>query len=197
MSYYTCAIKGCKKAVKARGWCCMHYARWLATGSTYRAPKPQGCSVEGCSANHYAKGYCRKHYGQFKRGNRPQLHKLCLHCNEVILDRVTHADLHFECLEARAKDIRYKREYGIKLSEYEELKIFQQHKCAICFKPSDDPLHVDHDHYTGFVRGLLCGDCNRALGLLKDNIDAIEGALGYMRMWPTARLNLVKLGISA
>ena len=50
--------------------------------------------------------------------------------------------------------------------------------CAVC--GVGGKLHVDHDHETGLVRGLLCGSCNRALGLLKDNVDSLKMAIDYL-----------------
>ncbi len=41
---------------------------------------------------------------------------------------------------------------------------------------------VDHDHQTGFVRGLLCRDCNAALGLFKDSQEILERAIGYLEI---------------
>lgn len=41
-------------------------------------------------------------------------------------------------------------------------------------------LNVDHDHKTRNVRGLLCHNCNRALGLLKDNINSLKSAISYL-----------------
>jgi hypothetical protein len=39
---------------------------------------------------------------------------------------------------------------------------------------------VDHCHTTGAIRGLLCHNCNRALGLLKDDINVIKNAINYL-----------------
>ena len=41
-------------------------------------------------------------------------------------------------------------------------------------------LNVDHDHTTGKVRELLCHNCNRALGLLQENVEIIQSALDYL-----------------
>jgi len=40
--------------------------------------------------------------------------------------------------------------------------------------------HVDHNHTTGKVRGILCQQCNQAIGLFKDNIFIIEKAAEYL-----------------
>lgn len=54
--------------------------------------------------------------------------------------------------------------------------------CAICRRPSDPaPLHVDHDHRTGAIRGLLCSPCNTAIGLLGDDPDRMMAAAAYLR----------------
>ncbi|WP_347178584.1 endonuclease VII domain-containing protein [Streptomyces iconiensis] len=50
--------------------------------------------------------------------------------------------------------------------------------CPICLKP--EPQHVDHDHVTGRVRGVLCFSCNAALGQLKDRPDVMRRAIAYV-----------------
>lgn len=53
---------------------------------------------------------------------------------------------------------------GVTDAEYTALLTVQGGGCAICnAKPKTRRLHVDHDHATGEVRGLLCHRCNRAL----------------------------------
>lgn len=55
--------------------------------------------------------------------------------------------------------------------------------CLRAFKGTRD-THVDHDHTTGVVRGLLCFSCNKALGMLGDNETAMRRAVAYMRGEP-------------
>lgn len=87
----------------------------------------------------------------------------------------------------RFKTNQLKYRYGISSEEYEEKLKNQQNKCAICFeeettscKDSLRKLAVDHNHITGKVRDLLCGRCNTALGLLKENKEVLKAMLNYM-----------------
>jgi hypothetical protein len=80
-----------------------------------------------------------------------------------------------------------KNEYGISKKTYDEVKHQQGHRCAICggegflMKTTHwSKLVVDHDHDTGAVRGLLCHNCNRGLGLFKDNPQALREAADYL-----------------
>lgn len=64
-----------------------------------------------------------------------------------------------------------KAAYGITREQFDELWRTQSGKCAICEETLIDEnrqTHVDHDHTTGKVRGLLCVDCNVGLGRFKD-----------------------------
>lgn len=70
------------------------------------------------------------------------------------------------------------------LLEYNKLLEAQDSKCAICQTSAKDlkfGLCVDHNHVSGQVRGLLCDNCNQALGLLKDNISSLERAIKYLK----------------
>ena len=74
--------------------------------------------------------------------------------------------------------------YAITLDEYCTLLEKQKHCCMICkvhVSELSRNLCVDHDHTTGTVRGLLCSNCNTALGLLKDNTTLLENAVNYLR----------------
>lgn len=63
-----------------------------------------------------------------------------------------------------------KREYGISEEDFNSLLVSQNYVCAVCKLPnSDSPLNVDHDHFTGRVRGLLCRGCNLAIGFTREN----------------------------
>jgi hypothetical protein len=76
-----------------------------------------------------------------------------------------------------------KSNYGITVEQYKEILKLQNDVCAICYKICNTftRLSVDHNHNTGKVRGLLCSDCNRALGFFKENADILESAIRYLK----------------
>lgn len=82
------------------------------------------------------------------------------------------------------KAIWWKHAYGLTPEQCNELYTKQDGRCAICHEPGTlYGLNVDHDHVTGYVRGLLCGLCNRALGQFRDRLDLVVSAKRYMEEW--------------
>lgn len=83
----------------------------------------------------------------------------------------------------RFKNYDLKKCYGITLNDYNDMLERQNQCCAICQKHKSNfskALAVDHCHNTGKVRGLLCTNCNRALGNLKDSIVNAKNAVKYL-----------------
>jgi hypothetical protein len=83
-----------------------------------------------------------------------------------------------------------RRQYGITLADYEQMLHEQNYKCAICGNEDEVEgrrLAIDHCHNSGKVRGLLCGKCNRALGLFYDNQELLENAISYLKKNSLAR----------
>lgn len=76
---------------------------------------------------------------------------------------------------------RIRRQYNLSEEEYKVLYEKQKGACKICsLVPNKKRLHVDHCHSTGNVRGLLCENCNRGLGMFKDNINLLKSAQDYL-----------------
>lgn len=76
---------------------------------------------------------------------------------------------------------RWDRNQGIQCRE--RLVVEQDSRCAICacvFSETNKP-RVDHDHATGATRGVLCRNCNVALGLFKDDVTRVQAALDYLK----------------
>lgn len=98
----------------------------------------------------------------------------------------------------RRPDLRYARyqrarlkKYGLTPESYKALLEKQNYNCAICLQPLEVATEanrvrngrsvvVDHKHITGEVRGLLHNDCNRAIGLIKENPDTCLRAAEYL-----------------
>lgn len=85
------------------------------------------------------------------------------------------------------RNANLKAKYGITAAQYDQMLEAQGHGCAICGRrecKSGKALAVDHSHVTGKVRGLLCGDCNKALGLLADSPELLKRAARYLEPKP-------------
>ena len=83
----------------------------------------------------------------------------------------------------RQTDHWLRSKYGMTIADYEAMDAAQGHTCAICRRPPNGKgrLHVDHDHLSGEVRGLLCFTCNAALGYLGDDPTLILAAASYLK----------------
>lgn len=75
-----------------------------------------------------------------------------------------------------------KKAYGLTVAQYDEMVAACGGKCAVCGRiPRErERLHVDHNHTTGKVRGLLCNQCNAGIGLLGDAPEGLRRAIEYL-----------------
>lgn len=122
----------------------------------------------------------RKHMVQFHWANghkaRRRKCKACVHARAMELraanpEKYRAAD--------RTRSLRAK--YGLTPDDYLSLLGQQNNQCGICANElSPTATHVDHDHATGVVRGLLCFLCNTALGKFRDNPDVLRAAISYL-----------------
>ncbi|MCI3243748.1 MULTISPECIES: endonuclease VII domain-containing protein [Streptomyces] len=139
-----------------------------------------------------ASDYHRTRQQSLGRKVRPQVevpegHKLCLKCGEIKLWSEWHRNaaasdgLSSSCKACRAAEGRaghLKRHYGLTEAERDEMVATQMGLCVICLKAP--AVHVDHCHKTGKVRGVLCFNCNSAIGKLGDDPDAVRRAAAYL-----------------
>jgi len=90
----------------------------------------------------------------------------------------------------RAYERNIKRNYGITIDDYDAMYEKQGGLCLGCKKGnSGSRFHIDHCHKTGKVRGLLCGKCNAALGLVEDNIATLSNLIVYLSYGKTSESN--------
>lgn len=131
------------------------------------------------------KNWRRKHpevgsrYGKlYYKNNKGEIRKRNMQWQKEHPDRVRHHSL--------------MSSHGISLEEYNQKIEEQDGKCDICHQPESRInkrtgktkfLCVDHNHETGKVRGLLCDDCNIAIGKIKENIETLENAKKYLQKY--------------
>lgn len=87
----------------------------------------------------------------------------------------------------KIRGTKLKQEYGLSIERYNAMLASQDHVCAGCLKPESTiwrgrvlSLAVDHDHLNGDIRGLLCMRCNRALGMLGEDLDTMRRLIDYV-----------------
>lgn len=91
----------------------------------------------------------------------------------------------------RQRKYQLQSKYGITEDDYQQLLISQEYSCAIC--KTQNPtgkwkvFAVDHCHDTGIVRGLLCNECNRGMGLLGDSVERLQQAIDYLNKKKTKK----------
>src|ERR1700722_11033189 len=134
-------------------------------------------------------------------GRKHVAHGLCRNCYQAEWarrhpeynpnDRKQNATCHTErkmvahglCNACNARKWSMSRLYGISWDEYHAIEARQGGCCAICglaFERARNGLHVDHDHETGVVRGLLCQRCNNGIGCMNDDPAILRKAIAYL-----------------
>lgn len=77
-----------------------------------------------------------------------------------------------------AKATYLRTAYGMTVTQVAAKAAAQNGRCAICDQAS--PLHIDHSHVSGTVRDLLCGNCNRGLGMFAESPERLLSAIAYL-----------------
>lgn len=87
------------------------------------------------------------------------------------------------CSRVAQRKYRLKHVYGLSLEDYDNMYERQAARCQGCNNPIDKygkSTHVDHNHKTGIVRGLLCHSCNSSLGYSKEDEHRLRGLIHYL-----------------
>jgi hypothetical protein len=148
--------KFCSRTCASRKWTRDNY------NANLRVPKPE---------HGHPCAWCGQPTPEKKIGGRPR--KFC--------SRECSTDANLQNQRARGyARMKTLERYGLTPATYEALRTTQGGVCAICQQAPKRLLHVDHCHTSGKVRGLLCGPCNRALGLLNDNAKTLRAAASYL-----------------
>lgn len=157
-----CSVQDCTKDAERGKWCYAHYLRMWRYGQTHS--KTDYWGTDGCEVCGYPL--------PSGRGRKPR--KYCGPRCRVVANRV--------------------HQYGLTVQEFLAMYEAAGHCCQICGRKLDlhsgreagevvirnSTLHIDHDHLTGKVRGLLCHPCNMGIGAFDDDADRLKAAIAYI-----------------
>lgn len=98
-------------------------------------------------------------------------------------------DVCIKCRKSKETSRSIQKLYGVSIQQFNQMLIQQKGACAICLSTNpggnSGNFHVDHDHTTKVVRGLLCSRCNTAIGLLSEDLSVFERATNYLKKHKT------------
>lgn len=161
-----CTVEGCEKPHYAKTWCHTHYCRMLRTGSLEKQPRRSGGDKPQSEPKHGTK------YAYQIRGCRCEP---CVQANRDYTNDLAAKN------PASHRASKRKSRYGITDQTYTAMLAEQGCVCAICGERQvEQVLVVDHCHDSSKVRGLLCRNCNSALGMFKDDPDRLLAAAAYL-----------------
>jgi hypothetical protein len=180
-----CIVVGCTRPHLARGYCNRHYKAWRQHGDPLISRKHQQFTdtQKLCSL-------CElwKPHSDFSphKATTSGLHSLCKPCQGVRVKESAERNRTPERVQAAAERRRRRTlaGYGITPEEYDAIVERQGGGC-IC--GSIHPggrwrrFHVDHDHQTNRVRGVLCHGCNTALGLVDEDPARLYQLMVYLK----------------
>ena len=170
-----CKVNGCESIkLRARGLCSPHWNK-----------EQYGDCINGCkSPASNSKGLCTNCYKRGGKSPEKRRDGLCNKCGEKL-------DSNSRCLVCRKKQKRAEnifRKYKISIDEWDKILEKQNMVCKICKGDALRFFVVDHDHSCckgsstcgKCIRGILCENCNRALGLVKDSVEILEEMVRYL-----------------
>jgi hypothetical protein len=135
----------------------------------------RSCSVAKCPDEFYADDLCKRHYYRKKRLGDPLAFRIARQRDRYNAEGRRWCPGHQQYLDPdqfmpsdkyRCRVCRRLEKYGMSIEEFDALGAESSFICPICEKRPADV--IDHDHETNKVRGLLCRQCNIAIGTVTD-----------------------------
>lgn len=135
-----------------------------------------------------------KHLSEFYKRDSTRVRSQCKSCCAASSsrwranNRARYNELSRQRRNTRSERLNHvRKKFGLTAEQYESLEQQQGYACAIaaCRRPFAElnrQPHVDHCHVTGRVRGLLCHQCNQALGNARDDIAVLQGLINYLEV---------------
>jgi hypothetical protein len=190
-----CAVEGCEKAAFAKNLCQTHYNRadhpMKATWKILRSRYPGQFDPSWESFDRFLADVgsrpTRKH--QLRRTNLTKpFSKENVAWFAPVSSGSDRGKWTPEDTASYARAWSLKTKFGISMERYDEMLAAQNGVCAICGGKESHihksgklkELSVDHCHTNGNIRGLLCMNCNQALGRFQDNIEYLRRAIAYL-----------------
>ncbi len=185
MSICTVKVEGeppCQAKILGRDMCAKHYMRWWRNGHPGRqdrwANEFDGTEYKQCSKCREVKLRSQFHRDKKRRdGLTPQC-SACVKANNEALWPLRRDKVR------RQEKLRRARRLGLSPEEYDALVDRHNGRCGICQGAPNGigGLHIDHDHASGKVRGLLCHSCNVSIGHFRDDPDLLRQAAEYIEL---------------
>jgi hypothetical protein len=134
--------------------------------------------VVGAALTRCVKCEVEKPVGEFYRSTsaRSGRRSACKDCTKAGARKRYHANRDGE------RDRRYRARYEVTADQVDQMRAEQGYRCRMCRRHEDElplGLMLDHCHITGIARGMLCDDCNKGFGFLRESPEIIEAALHY------------------
>jgi len=125
------------------------------------------------------KKYYKTHRNQMLEKNKQYREK---NRDKIALREKKYYEQNKEKITLYYREYKCKKKYGITLEEKNQMLLEQDGKCLGCNKNLINPkdCHLDHDHNTKKIRGILCGNCNKVLGLASDNPKTLTTLARYV-----------------
>lgn len=188
MKQSICFFEGCLRPHYALGLCNAHWQQSHKGKPLVQIKRTEDlghfCHYSECGRPNDRRGWCQMHYKQLLRGEtmrpirakRSHVGIICYipSCGKAAKTGdacLSHANI----------------AYNFDISRERLIELFSDPFCGICGnqRSAAQELHIDHDHTCcrgcdKCVRGLLCGNCNRALGIFGDDIERIQRAIEYL-----------------
>lgn len=176
-----------------KGLCRKHYVRMQRKGDTSDVRKNAARKCEwpgGCDRSATVRGRCGNH--KIRPTKQPR-RLACPACGAGFVGYRSDTVFCSRTCKAKgrtgdgrgaeaARRSYFKRQYGLTVDQVDEMLLGG---CAICgtidWPGRHNRGHIDHDHATGKVRGVLCSECNTGLGKFRDDPELVDRAAAYLR----------------
>lgn len=121
------------------------------------------------------------------KSNKDGHKNICIGCNRLLNKYWYERNRKEKINYSKNKYCKYR--YGISFDDKRKLWLGQDKKCLICREEMllGKSCHIDHDHNTKEIRGLLCSKCNQLIGLARKSKEILLSAIKYLEKKQYAR----------